>query len=63
LKDQLYWQWHYNPPENPKIVLGRSQSEYPTSTEAMNQLSLESGSTSGARSQRTRPTNRRRMLC
>jgi hypothetical protein len=51
-----------NPPKSPTTVLGRSQSEYPTPTEAISQLSLESGSTSGARSQTTRPTYQRRIL-
>jgi hypothetical protein len=51
-----------NPPKSPTTVSGRSQSEYPTPTEAISQLSLESGSTSGARSQTTRPTYQRRIL-
>jgi hypothetical protein len=52
-----------NPPRTTTTVPERSQSEFPTATEAMNKLSLHPELTSDeGRSQTTRPSNRRRML-
>ncbi|CAF1077709.1 unnamed protein product [Rotaria sordida] len=52
-----------NPTRSTVTVPERSQSEYPTLTEAMNRVSLGgSESTSGARSQTTRPSYQRRIL-
>ena len=51
-----------NPPRSTAIIPERSQSEFPTATEAMSNISLQSGLTSEARSQTAAPSNRRRIL-
>ncbi|CAF3771180.1 unnamed protein product [Rotaria sp. Silwood1] len=51
-----------NPATSTTTVSERSQSEYPTVTESMSKLSMGSESISGARSQTTRPSYRRRIL-
>ncbi len=48
-----------NPSTSTPTVPERSQSEFPTATEAMSNLSVQSEVTSGARSRTTGPSNRR----